>query len=301
MAREGTSESAEPLVTVLIATYNRSSVLRCAIESVLWQTLNDFELWVIGDGCTDDSADVVATFEDPRVHWYNLPRNSGYQSEPNNEGLRRAKGKYVAYLNHDDLWLPNHLQVLVHRIEETGADFVFCVLEKIRASGESHVEIPEYPHAPLPPHATATLHRRDVIKDIGYWKKPSEVHAFPRVDYFRQAQFVGKRFELAPFLTALMFFDSRGGDYAAAGLQPRYLAMIREDPDFAHKRLAALLASAHHELEHPIRLRRLRIQVLRSMQRACIRRGLEPERLRFWAKPGRRVRDWRKRHGLEPA
>jgi glycosyltransferase involved in cell wall biosynthesis len=301
MDDEGTTESAEPLVSVLIATYNKSGALRCAIESVLWQTLDDFELWVIGDGCTDDSAEVVAAFEDPRVHWYNLPRNSGYQSEPNNEGLRRAKGEYVAYLNHDDLWLPNHLQVLVHRIEETGADFVFSILEKIWPSGHSYAEIPEYPHAPLPPHATATLHRRDVIKDIGYWKKPSETYTFPRVDYFRQAQFLGKRFELAPFLTALMFFDSRGGGYAAVGLQPDYLTMIREDQDFAHKRLAALLASACYELDHPIRLKRLRMQVLRSIQRACTRRGLDPERLRFWMKPGRRIGDWRKRIGLEPA
>ena len=98
-----------------------------------------------------------------------------------------------------------------------------------------------------------------------------------------------------------MFFDGRGGDYAAVDLQPHYITMIREDPDFAHKRLAALLASAYHELEHPIGLKRLRIQVLRSMQRACVRRGLEPEKLRFWIKPGRRIRDWQKRHGLEPA
>ena len=66
-----------PRVTVVIATYNWSSVLSHAIASVLDQTLSDFEVLVVGDGCTDDSADVVESFRDPRVLWNNLPLNSG--------------------------------------------------------------------------------------------------------------------------------------------------------------------------------------------------------------------------------
>lgn len=287
-----------PTVTVIIATYNKSSALRCAIESALWQTFKDFELWVIGDACTDDSAQVVTAYGDPRVHWYNLPENSGYQSEPNNEGLRRAKGKYIAYLNHDDLWLPHHLQVLVNCIEETRADFVFSILEIISPRGHLRVEIPEYPNAALPPHATVTLHRSDVIREIGYWKKPSETHAFPRVAYFRQAQFLGKRFVLAPYLTALMFMDGSSGGYSEAGPQADYLEQIRNDPDFAQQRLGAMLARAHHELERPITLPRLRIQAVRVVQRASVKRGLEPERIYFWKRPGKRISDWRKRHGL---
>jgi glycosyltransferase involved in cell wall biosynthesis len=72
-----------------------------------------------GDACTDDSAELVASYRDPRLHWFNLPTNSGYQSAPHNEGLRRARGRYVAYLNHDDLWLPNHLERLVAALGPT--------------------------------------------------------------------------------------------------------------------------------------------------------------------------------------
>ena len=59
----------------MIAAYNRSNVLRFAIETVLAQTLEDWELWVIGDACTDDTEDVVASFGDERLHFVNLEQN----------------------------------------------------------------------------------------------------------------------------------------------------------------------------------------------------------------------------------
>jgi glycosyltransferase involved in cell wall biosynthesis len=287
------------MVTVIIATYNKSSALRYAIESVLWQTFSDFELWVVGDACTDDTAEVVSAFDDPRVFWYNLPENSGYQSAPNNEGLRRAKGKYIAYLNHDDLWMPNHLEVLVNQIEKSGADFAFSILEVVESDGNDRVEIPDYPNAPLPPHASATLHRRDVIADLGYWKQPSETNVFPRVEYFRRAELFGKRFVLAPMLTVVMIVDwGSGSDYAGATLQAAIMERIWSDPDFVHKRLAHSLVEAHGELGRLITLKRLRIQIQRSLQRAFVRRGYNAESLFFWKKPGARVKAWRARHGL---
>jgi hypothetical protein len=91
-----------PRVSVLIATYNWSAVLPFSIGSVLAQTFGDFELLVIGDGCTDDSAAVVAAIDDPRVRWINLPQNTGHQSAPNNRGLQEARGELIAYLGHDD-------------------------------------------------------------------------------------------------------------------------------------------------------------------------------------------------------
>jgi len=76
-----------PRVTVIVATYNWSTVLPYAIASVLDQTMRDFELLVVGDGCTDDSEQVVAGIRDPRVRWINLPANTGHQFGPNNRGL----------------------------------------------------------------------------------------------------------------------------------------------------------------------------------------------------------------------
>jgi glycosyltransferase involved in cell wall biosynthesis len=284
-----------PTVTVIIATYNKAATLRYAIDSVLWQTFQDFELWVIGDGCTDDSAEAVTSYGDPRVNWFNLPQNTGYQSEPHNEGLRRAKGRYIAYLNHDDLWLPNHLQVLVDCIEQTDADFTYSILEWILRYGDRRrADIPHYPDAARPPEASATLHRREIVAEIGYWKPPHETHAVPRAEYFRRAQFIGKRFEFAAMLTVLKFGGTDSEGYSAVGDQPEYMETIRTDPDFSHRELARLLATSYFQLDQPVSPKRFLFQVTEFARRKLIKHRIDPARLIFWHKPGHHIRDWHK-------
>src|ERR687884_10042 len=119
-----------PQVTVIIPTYNWSSVLPYSIGSVLRQTYSDFEVLVVGDGCTDDSESVVGAINDARVRWIDLPVNTGHQSGPNNEGLRQARGEIIAYLGHDDLWLPHHLECMVAALD-AGADIAFGITEII--------------------------------------------------------------------------------------------------------------------------------------------------------------------------
>src|SRR6266540_368634 len=135
--------SVPPRVTVLIPTYNWSSVLRYALRSALSQTFTDFEVVVVGDGCTDDSESVVASAGDARVRWINLPGNTGHQSGPNNEGLRQARGEIIAYLGHDDLWLPHHLAVLVDAIDATGSDVAYSLAVNVAANGFVWPVIPQ--------------------------------------------------------------------------------------------------------------------------------------------------------------
>ena len=101
--------SDNPLVTVVCSTFNSKATLRCALRSVLNQDFTDFEVRVMGDCCTDGSAEIIKELSDSRLHWFNFPKNTGTQSEPNNEGMRRARGKYIAFIGHDDLWMPWHL------------------------------------------------------------------------------------------------------------------------------------------------------------------------------------------------
>jgi glycosyltransferase involved in cell wall biosynthesis len=286
-----------PTVSVLIATYNSRTTLRYAIDSVLAQTFADFELWVIGDGCTDDSADFMASYADPRVHWYNLPVNSGYQSVPHNEGLHRARGRYIAYLNHDDLWLPDHLERLIGALERDEGDIAYSILEWVLSWRDAYADIPAYPGAALPPEGSAVVHRRALIEEIGGWKLPDEVHSVPRAEFLRRAQFAGKRFVLVPRLTVLKF-GPETNDYGAAGRQADYLTRIRHEPDFAHAEVAALLVRVQHELEQLPSLRRLHQQLFAAVRRWLVERGIDPARLVFWRRPGHHIRAWRRAHGL---
>lgn len=289
-----------PTVTVLIATYNKAKTLGHVIESVLWQTFEDFELWVIGDGCTDNTEEVVKAFDDPRIGWYNLPHNSGYQSEPHNEGLRRARGRYIAYLNHDDIWFPNHLQVLVEHIENRRADLVYSIIEWIMGYKENYADIPSYPNAPRPPEASATLHRASFIDEFGYWKTPYKTRAIPRAEYFRRAQFAGKRFELVPMLTALKFVGDTE-HYSGVGPQAEYMETIRRDPLFAHRELATLLANAYHQLEKPPQPRLFVRQIGDLIRRKLVSRRIDPASLHVWQAPGAHIRKWRLKHKLDTA
>lgn len=292
------SRNTSPAVTVIIATYNKEQTLRYALESVLWQTFIDFECWVIGDACTDNSEELVANFADPRLHWFNLSHNSGYQSAPTNEGLRRARGKYIAYLNDDDIWLPNHLQVLVEGLDKFGVGFAYAMMEWIKSEQVKVVFIPDYPNAPQPPEATATMHRREVIDEIGYWKEPHQVHALPRVDYFRRAQFANCSFLLVPFLTSLKFSLSNSG-YGQVSLQDEYIRRIRTDEKFVETELAKLLVGIYRESQGPLSMAQVRRQLSHSVRRMMVKRKIDPGRLLFWKRSGQRIDEWRKSLGLD--
>jgi glycosyltransferase involved in cell wall biosynthesis len=138
MTSDIVSQCMGPAISVITATYNRSHALTCAIESVLKQTFTDWELIVVGDGCTDDTAEVVARYveADPRVRFVNLERNWGEQSAPNNIGRSLARAPLIAYLSHDDLWLPHHLKACSEALAATGADVVLGTAANVSFEGD---------------------------------------------------------------------------------------------------------------------------------------------------------------------
>lgn len=103
-----------PYFSVVVPTYNRSHLIGPTIRSVLAQTLADFELLVVDDGSTDDTASVVRSFGDPRVRY--LPISNRERGAARNHGLRCAVGEYVVFLDSDDEFQPPHLEVLQRAI-----------------------------------------------------------------------------------------------------------------------------------------------------------------------------------------
>jgi hypothetical protein len=248
-----------PAVTVITATYNWSSVLRHAIASVLAQSWEDFELLVIGDACTDDSAAVVAAFGDPRIRWHNLPENCGSQWGPNNEGLRRAQGRYVAYLGHDDLWFPRHLEFLQAELETSGAEFAFSLTELIYPDG------PSWLSGLLPGDRFTTesfvvpsslMHRREVVERIGAWPAAGDERLPVDVAWQQRALASGCRFVAVNRLTVLKFPSAaRPMSYVNqdAYEQEAYRRRIETEPDFEVRRLVSVLRTT---LDRPLAVHR---------------------------------------------
>ena len=292
-------ENNKPLVTIALATYNRAETIKYAVESILWQTYENFELWIIGDKCTDHTDEVLQPYlADPRVNWYNFPDNSGYQSKPNNEAIKRGTGKYIAYLNHDDIWLPNHLADTVDHLEKTNADFVFSILEWVYSFTVSRPDIPLLPTMPKPPEATAVVHRRDVVDRIGYWKDIHETYAYPRVEYFRDAYHAKMKFEIVPSLTALKFLWDEES-YSDEGPQQIYMKKLKNEPDFQNRELSTMLINAYNELGRPVKYNRFKLQIGDRVRESMVKMKFDPARLKFWQKKGTQIQIWRKRHKLE--
>ena len=99
-----------PAFSVVIPTYNRSDLIGLTLESVLCQEFTDFEVLVVDDGSRDPTAEIVARYPDQRLRY--LPKENAERGAARNYGLARARGKYVLFLDSDDLLHPNHLSTL---------------------------------------------------------------------------------------------------------------------------------------------------------------------------------------------
>ncbi len=94
-----------PKITVLMAVYNAAKYLRVAVQSILDQSLGDFEFLIVNDGSTDSSRDILLSFNDPRLRLLENPRNLGL-TKSLNRGLEAARGQYIARMDADDISLP---------------------------------------------------------------------------------------------------------------------------------------------------------------------------------------------------
>src|SRR2546423_10985205 len=112
-----------PRFSVIVPTYNRSRFIVPTLESALRQTDAPFEIIVVGDGCTDDSEQVIKRRFGRAIRWMNLSQHSSSQSAPNNAGIEAARGTHIAYLGHDDIWSPQHLEMLAAVLDDDRIDF----------------------------------------------------------------------------------------------------------------------------------------------------------------------------------
>jgi glycosyltransferase involved in cell wall biosynthesis len=167
------------MISVIIPTYNRSQFLAEAVESVLAQSVfqsrkYSFEIIIIDDGSTDDTRKVVERFSGP-INYYCQPHQG--VSRARNHGLEKAKGEFIAFLDSDDLWLPEKIKLQMNVMENL-PHLMGCTTEEIWLRRGKRVNPREkhrkysgwiFPHA-LPLcilSLSASLFRRQVFEEIG--------------------------------------------------------------------------------------------------------------------------------------
>jgi glycosyltransferase involved in cell wall biosynthesis len=110
------SISSTPTVSIIVPTYNRGSFITEMIESVISQTIQDWELIIIDDGSTDNTEHLVRPFLSDKVFYYQLPHKG--RSYARNYGIRLSKGVFIAYLDSDDVFLPSKLEKQIKWLTE---------------------------------------------------------------------------------------------------------------------------------------------------------------------------------------
>src|ERR1700676_717951 len=114
----------KPTVSVVIPAYNAAEFLAEALDSVLAQTYQPQEVFVVDDGSEDETPKVAAAYAG-KVTYIRKPHGGGCGGT-RNAAIRAAKGEWVAFLDADDVWMPSLLEKLLEKAIETGADLVFC-------------------------------------------------------------------------------------------------------------------------------------------------------------------------------
>lgn len=198
-------------VLVVLPTYNRSNVLRLAVLSVLGQDEVDWQLLVIADGCTDDTAAVMAQFTDGRVNFLSRAQNSGNMAEPINfavaEGLHRWPDTvYIALLSHDDLWLPDHLSNL-RKVFDSGVNFALAPYFECLPAGlvaQRHSGQTRYTVWLKPVTMSSWMVCASLWKAVGRWRTPAEIIDAPSADWRYRAWRCGARFGFAAHASAIV-------------------------------------------------------------------------------------------------
>ena len=266
-----------PRVSVITSTYNWPSALRLAITTVIEQTYQDFEYLIVGDHCSDETEQVVQEFSDPRIRWINLEKHQGNQSNVNQIALSQCRGELIAYLNHDDLWLPTHLENLVplfdvsadlnisnslcllisppphlhrdiiglpyqHRVFATSAQSRFARIKgwarRIQRRLGLGTQAVEFSSYAM---TSTVMHRATAAIAAGGWQDWLQTHEIPTQDFFRRIRALEGDFAVLAKLTTIKFHSGdRKQSYCRrhAEEQQEVLNQLRSNPEWLADQLA---------------------------------------------------------------
>jgi glycosyltransferase involved in cell wall biosynthesis len=248
-----------PLVSVVIPSYNRASLVGDAIDSALAQTHRNTEIIVVDDGSTDDTDKIMERYAaNPRVRYLKHPTNRGIPAA-RNTGIRHARGEYIALLDSDDMWLPNKLETQLQVFRQDVAKEVAAVWSDayvVDVSGNtrtSGVRVPrEVDLIQLFRHnfiiAQTTMMRRACVDRVGLFDEDLRGGSDDYDMWLRLARHFKLRYVRTPLATIRL----HGGNYSSVQGQARDNFVIIDKTIAASPELRALrrakLGRLHYRL-----------------------------------------------------
>jgi len=190
-----------PKASVIISTYNRASFLKDSLQSVVAQTYRDWELIVVDDGSTDDTAKVVSKYGS-RINY--IKKKNGGVSAARNTGIHVATGEFIAFLDDDDIWLSNYLeQQMKLMLQDPESDIVAGRCQVIDRNGKLLPNVFKPSAEPIwtptklltsvMPVTSAVIIRKSAIERAGFFdetlKGDEDIHLYIRISVFARYRF----------------------------------------------------------------------------------------------------------------
>ena len=131
------------IISIITPCYNASQYISYTIDSVLNQTYTNWEMIIVDDCSTDNSSDIIKQFisGDTRIKYFKTDNPSGSPVLPRNIGIEKAKGRYIAFLDSDDIWLPTKLEEQLKLFKDDKTAVAFSNYEKMNEAGERNQRI----------------------------------------------------------------------------------------------------------------------------------------------------------------
>ncbi|MDE6577699.1 MAG: glycosyltransferase [Muribaculaceae bacterium] len=133
----------KPLVSIITPCYNSASTIRETIDSVINQSYQNWELIIVDDCSTDDSRKIIEEYrkKDKRIRYFKTDNPSGSPALPRNIGIEESQGKYIAFLDSDDMWFPFKLDHEIVFMERNNYSLVYSYYEKMDSEGNRNKRI----------------------------------------------------------------------------------------------------------------------------------------------------------------
>jgi glycosyltransferase involved in cell wall biosynthesis len=220
MRTKDSDQRSNPRVSVIIPTYNRANIIKRAITSVLSQSYQNFEIIVVDDGSTDNTAEIVKNMEDKRIIYLQHPVNKGTPAAARNTGILESRGDLIGFVDSDDEWLPEKLHKQVDKFDSV-SDKVGLIYGGFTVNNEDTEQIIAHVYPQKrgnllkemlkmsgPPWSSlTTLIRKECIQEIGLFDENLRIGE-DRDMFVRIAQ--RYEFDFVPEIVAKLYRASHG-------------------------------------------------------------------------------------------